>query len=115
MHAMKMKRAIVLALCAGAFLWGATLPAAAQEVVRAGSLGISADGPVFIGIEKGYFQAEGIEGELEQFAGGAQGMAPLVAGQLGVLPASGVASELFKAFARGWPGGIVGPKRVDLE
>jgi NitT/TauT family transport system substrate-binding protein len=114
MHAMKMKRAIALALCAGAFLWGATLPGAAQEVVRAGSLGISADGPVFIAIEKGYFRAEGIEVKLEQFAGGAQAMAPLSAGQLDVFPSSGVASSLFNAFARGWPVRIVGTNSVDI-
>jgi len=111
---MKMKRAIALALCAGAFLLDAVLPAAAQEVVRNGPLGISVYGQAFIAIEKGYFRAEGIEVKLEQFAGGAQAMAPLSAGQLEVMPSSGVASSLFNAFARGWPVRIVGTNSVDI-
>src|SRR5688572_30265826 len=112
---MAMKRALALVLCAGSILSVAARPASAQEVVRAGELGISADGPVYIAIEKGYFKAEGIEVKLERFAGGAQAMAPLSSGQLDVTPSSGVAPSLFNAFARGLPLRIVGTNSADIN
>ena len=39
--------------------------AAAQDVVKVGHLGITADAPVYIAIEKGYFKERNIEVKLE--------------------------------------------------
>ncbi|MSP98155.1 MAG: hypothetical protein EXR29_13260 [Betaproteobacteria bacterium] len=110
-----MKPAAFLFVCVCSFLAVLASPAGAQTVVRAGALGISADGPVYIAIEKGYFREQGIEVKLENFAGGAQAMAPLSAGQLDVTPSSGITPALFNAFARGLPLRIVGPNSIDLE
>ena len=45
--------------------------AAAQDVVKVGHLGITADAPVYIAIEKGYFKERNIEVRLEPFVSAA--------------------------------------------
>lgn len=109
-----MKSAAILFVCGCSILAVPASPAMAQEVVRAGELGISADGPVYIALEKGHFREQGIEVKLEQFAGGAQAMAPLSAGQLEVTASAGITPALCNAFARGLPVRIVGPNSRDL-
>ena len=64
-------------LLAGLFgLWAAT--ASAQQI-KIGELGIVADAPFYIAIEKGYFAAEKLDVTLERFNSAAQATAPLIA------------------------------------
>ncbi len=74
----------------------------AQVTVTVGDLGIGADGPFYIGIEKGYFKEKGIEVKFARFASAAKMMAPLSAGDLQVA-GGGVSPGLFNAFARKLP------------
>ncbi len=85
-------------------LWSAA--AAAAEPVKIGDLGILADAPFYIAIEKGYFAAEGVEVKLERFQSAAQATAPLSQNQLQVV-GGGVSAGLYNAFARDWPVRIV--------
>lgn len=79
------------------------LGAGAQaQPVKFGELGILADAPVYIAIERGFFREAGIEVELERFAGAAQATAPLSTNRLQVA-GGGVSAALFNAFARDWP------------
>ncbi len=65
-------------------------------------LGVLADAPFYIGIEKGYFADAKIEVELQHFNSGAQAVAPLSVNQIQVVGGA-VSAALFNAFARGWP------------
>ena len=95
-----MRKSILAALCG---LWSA---AAAAEPVKIGDLGILADAPFYIAIEKGYFAAEGVEVKLERFQSAAQATAPLSQNQVQVV-GGGVSAGLYNAFARDWPVRIV--------
>jgi NitT/TauT family transport system substrate-binding protein len=92
-----MVRSLVLAL---ALLCGAS--AHAQDVVKVGDLGITADAPFYIALEKGWFREAGIDARLEKFGSLTEAMAPLSTGELHVL-GGGISAALFNAFARGWP------------
>ncbi len=86
--------------------------AAGAQSVKFAALGIDADGPVYIAIDKGYFRDAGIDVTLENFNSAAQAMAPLSTDQIQV--AGGAASAaLFNAFARGWPVRIVSARTGD--
>jgi NitT/TauT family transport system substrate-binding protein len=85
--------AIVLGLLA--------VPAAA-EPVRIGDLGILADAPFYIAIEKGYFKEANVEVSLERFQSAAQATAPLSTNQVQVV-GGGVSAALYNAFSRNWP------------
>jgi NitT/TauT family transport system substrate-binding protein len=74
----------------------------AQEIVRIGDLGITADAPFYIAAEKGWFREVGIDARLEKFGSLTEAMAPLSTGELHVL-GGGISAALFNAFARGWP------------
>lgn len=76
--------------------------AQAQETVKIGDLGIAADAPFYIAIEKGWFREAGLEAKLEKFGSLTEAMAPLSTGDMHVL-GGGVGAALFNAFARGWP------------
>jgi len=76
-------------------------PAFAQPV-KVGDLGILADAPFYIAIEKGYFKEAGVEVSLERFNSAAQATAPLSTNQVQVV-GGGVSAALYNAFARGWP------------
>ena len=89
----RMLLAIVLGLLA--------VPAAA-EPVKIGDLGILADAPFYIAIEKGYFAAEKVEVSLERFQSAAQATAPLSTNQVQVV-GGGVSAALYNAFSRNWP------------
>lgn len=86
--------ALLLELIAGS--------SAIAEPVVVGGLGIVADAPFFIGIEKGYFAAEKIEIRVERFRSAADMTAPLSTGQIQVA-GGGLSAGLFNAFERGWP------------
>ncbi|HEY7243979.1 MAG TPA: ABC transporter substrate-binding protein [Xanthobacteraceae bacterium] len=93
-----------------AAIMGSTV--AGAQTVKFGALGIDADGPVYIAVDKGYFREAGIEVTLEHFNSAAQAMAPLSTDQIQV--AGGAASAgLFNAFARGWPVRIVFDRTSD--
>jgi len=100
-------------------LWLVTLavllgPAvAAAEVVKIGDLGIVADAPFYLAIEKGYFKERGLDVKLEKFASAAQMMAPLSTGELQVV-GGGSSAALFNSFARGWPVRIVAARSRDV-
>jgi len=76
-------------------------PAFAQPV-KIGDLGILADAPFYIAIEKGYFKDAGVEVSLERFQSAAQATAPLSTAQVQVV-GGGVSAALYNAFARNWP------------
>ena len=76
-------------------------PAFAQPV-KVGDLGILADAPFYIAIEKGYFKEANVEVSLERFNSAAQATAPLSTNQVQVV-GGGVSAALYNAFARGWP------------
>jgi NitT/TauT family transport system substrate-binding protein len=86
----------------------------AQDVVRVADLGIIPDAPFYVGVEKGYFKAAGLDVRLEKFASAVNAMAPLSTGQIDVV-AGGVSPGLFNAFARGWPVKIVAPFGRDSQ
>jgi NitT/TauT family transport system substrate-binding protein len=87
--------------------------AAAAAEVRIGDLGIVADAPFYLAVEKGYFGERGIEVKLEKFTSAAQAMAPLSTGELHVV-GGGVGAGLFNAFARNWPVRIVAARSRDV-
>ena len=74
----RMLLALVLGLLA--------VPASA-EPVKIGDLGILADAPFYIAIEKGYFKEANVEVSLERFQSAAQATAPLSTNQVQVVGA----------------------------
>ncbi len=88
---------LLLALICGVFAG----PALAQTV-KIGELGILADAPFYIAIEKGYFAAEKVDVSLERFSSAAQATAPLSTNQVQVV-GGGVSAALYNAFSRDWP------------
>lgn len=88
---------LLVALICGVFAG----PALAQTV-KIGDLGILADAPFYIAIEKGYFAAEKVDVSLERFSSAAQATAPLSTNQVQVV-GGGVSAALYNAFSRDWP------------
>jgi NitT/TauT family transport system substrate-binding protein len=87
-------------LLAGIFgLWAAT---ASAQPIKIGELGIVADAPFYIAIEKGYFAAEKLDVTLERFTSASQATAPLSINQIQVI-GGGVGAALYNAAARDWP------------
>jgi NitT/TauT family transport system substrate-binding protein len=98
-------------LLAGLFgLWAAT---ASAQTIKIGDLGIVADAPFYIAIEKGYFAAEKLDVTLERFNSAAQATAPLSTDQIQVI-GGGVSAALYNAFARDWPVRIVMARTRDM-
>src|SRR5690349_287652 len=87
-------------------------PAFAQPV-KVGDLGILADAPFYIAIEKGYFKEANVEVKLERFSSAAQATAPLSTNQVQVV-GGGVSAALYNAFARDWPVRIVMARTRDM-
>lgn len=87
--------------------------AAQAQSVKIGDLGILADAPFYIAIEKGYFAAEGVQVVLERFNSAAQATAPLSTDQVQVV-GGGVSAALYNAFARDWPVRIVMARTRDM-
>ena len=94
-------RRLLLAVLFG--LWAAT---ASAQPIKIGELGIVADAPFYIAIEKGYFAAEKLDVVLERFTSAAQATAPLSTNQIQVI-GGGVGAALYNAAARDWPVRIV--------
>jgi NitT/TauT family transport system substrate-binding protein len=80
-------------------LWAVT---ASAQPIKIGDLGIVADAPFYIAIEKGYFAAEKLDVTLERFNSAAQATAPLSTNQIQVI-GGGVSAALYNAAARDWP------------
>ena len=97
-------------LSALALLAGGAL---AQDVVKVGHLGITADAPVYIAMEKGYFKEANIEIKLESFVSAVPAMAPLASGEIQVV-GGGIGPPLFNAFARAFPVRVVGARCRDV-
>jgi NitT/TauT family transport system substrate-binding protein len=108
-----MRIRVLVVLCLLVAVAGAT-GAAGQDVVKVGHLGITADAPVYIALEKGYFKERRIELKLEPFASAVPAMAPLSSGEIQVV-GGGVSPTLFNAFARAFPVRVVGPRARDVE
>ena len=87
-------------LLAGVF--GMFAATASAQPIKIGDLGIVADAPFYIAIEKGYFAAEKLDVSLERFNSAAQATAPLSTNQIQVI-GGGVSAALYNAFARDWP------------
>jgi NitT/TauT family transport system substrate-binding protein len=91
--------AALLAVFAAACGGGEEGGGSGTETVSMGTVrGSSADAAVFIGIEKGYFEQQGIKIKLEQFNTGAQFVAPLGSGELDAA-SGGISAGLFNAVA----------------
>jgi NitT/TauT family transport system substrate-binding protein len=95
-----------------AFL-GLCAASASAEPVKIGELGIVADAPFYIAIEKGYFAAEKIDVVLERFNSASQATAPLSTNQVQVV-GGGVSAALYNAFARDWPVRVVMARTRDM-
>jgi NitT/TauT family transport system substrate-binding protein len=85
-----------------ALLFGLLSGPALAQPIKIGELGILADAPFYIAIEKGYFTAENLDVSLERFSSAAQATAPLSTNQVQVV-GGGVSAALYNAFARDWP------------
>lgn len=96
---MKRSRSLLaIVVCALALL----APGPGRADVKVSDLGVLADAPFYIGIEKGYFAAEKIDVSLVRFNSGQQAVAPLSVNQLQV-GGGALSAALFNAFARDWP------------
>ena len=95
---------------AGARAWAAPLADSAAQgapsAVRIGTIGIIADAPFYIAVDRGYFQQQALTPTLERFDTAAQMVAPLAAGQLDA-GAGTPAASLFNAIGRDLPIRIV--------
>src|SRR5258708_4460568 len=94
-------------------LIGLIAASASAEPVKVGDLGILADAPFYIGIEKGYSAAANIEVVLERFNSASQATAPLSTNMVQVV-GGGVSAALSNAFARDWPVRIVMARTRDM-
>jgi NitT/TauT family transport system substrate-binding protein len=77
--------------------------------LQVGVVSSSSDGGIFIAIDKGYFQEEGLQIETQQFQTGVDQIAPLGAGQLDV-GTGAIAAGLYNAIGRGVPLRMVADK-----
>ena len=107
-----MRKLLLIGLMGLGLTGFATAPIEAQTV-KIGDLGILADAPFYIAIEKGYFAAEGLKVVLERFNSAAQATAPLSTDQVQVV-GGGVSAALYNAFAREWPVRIVMARTRDM-
>ncbi len=93
--------ALALVFVAGACA-GPTKEAPLPEIgpIKVGYLPIIGYAPVFVAKEKGYFEEQGLEVELESFSGGHAMIAPLSTGELGAAGV-GVETGIFNAIEQG--------------
>ena len=85
----------------------------ALETVAISDLGIVADAPVYVAIDKGFFKEHGVEAKLQKFASAAETTAALTTGDL-QFSGGAVSAGLFNAFARRWPVRIVMSRTRDV-
>ena len=106
----RVARAAAEAACAFLLLGAA---AASGQTIVVGELGIIADAPFYLGIERGYFAAEKLEVRLERFRSAADVTVPLSTNQVQV-GGGGPSAGLFNAFNRDWPVRIVMARTRDM-
>src|ERR1700735_3616231 len=82
------------------------LTSAEAGAVKVGELGIVADAPFYIGVERGYFAKAGLDVTFARFAGGAPMTLPLSTDDIQVAGGA-LSAALFNAFGRGLPIRIV--------
>jgi ABC-type nitrate/sulfonate/bicarbonate transport systems, periplasmic components len=80
--------------------------AAAVDEILVAELGVLADAPFYIGIEKGYFEQQKVKVGLRRFGSGADFVAPLSSNQIQV-GGGGFSAGFINAYARDWPLRIV--------
>jgi NitT/TauT family transport system substrate-binding protein len=68
--------------------------------VRAGTLSLAIEAPLYVAFDKGYFRDEGLDVDIIPFATGGDQIAPITTGQLDIASASPDPSQ-FNAIARG--------------
>ncbi len=93
-----------------------TAPAAARPTVKlvVAEHGLLSNAPLYVAMEKGYYQEQGLEIELTRMQGGGEMIAPLASGQVDVAVGAPSAG-LFNAIARGIPLRIVADKGSDFQ
>jgi NitT/TauT family transport system substrate-binding protein len=99
-------------------LWALALSAiplmsADAGTVKVGELGIVADAPFYIGVERGYFAKAGLDVTFARFAGGAPMTLPLSTDDLQVAGGA-LSAALFNAFGRGLPIRIAMARSADM-
>jgi NitT/TauT family transport system substrate-binding protein len=77
--------------------------------LQVGVVSSSSDGGIFIALDRGYFQEEGLNVETQQFQTGVDQIAPLGAGQLDI-GTGAIAAGLYNAIGRGVPLRMVADK-----
>jgi NitT/TauT family transport system substrate-binding protein len=104
--------------CVGSLLLGATLllatvAARAAETVTVGTVGQASANlwPVFIGIDKGFFEAEGVKIDLLYVQSSAQMVQQLTAGSAGISISTGLVDPM-RAIAMGAPIAVV---RIEVQ
>lgn len=99
----------VLAVC------GVCAPASsvAQTVVEVSDLGAASDAPFYIGIERGYYAAEGLSLKFTKFASAAQTIAPLATNRIQVA-GGGASVGFYNAIAGDWPIRLVMARTRDV-
>lgn len=75
-------------------------PVGAQDVVRLGTLRLIGGAPIFVALEKGYFEEEGIEVDVRWFAAAAPIATAVAAGDIDV-GATGISAALYNSVAGG--------------
>lgn len=86
----------------------AAQPAAGETVIRLGYVPVMIYAPLYVGIERGYFAAEGIKIESTAIQGGSESVVQLAAGNFDAA-LGGAGAGLFNAAARGVKFTIVAP------
>lgn len=95
-----MKRGkLAVFLCLAALVL-ATAPALAKDTVRLGTLRLVNGAPIFISLDKGFFEAEGINVEVQWFTAAAPVTVAVASGAVDV-GATGVTAALFNSIAQG--------------
>jgi len=107
---------VVIALAVLALLFPAVAPAqpqpAALTKLRVVHVPVMIFGPLYVGIERGYFAQQGIEVELIGTPGGASSFVVLASGRAEVV-IGGLGAALFNAAARGLDFKVVGPVHME--
>ena len=78
----------------------AAAPAGAADVVRLGTLKLVGGAPIFVALEKGYFEEEGIQVDVRWFGAAAPIATAVAAGDIDV-GATGISAALFNSVAGG--------------
>ncbi|BAS27210.1 ABC transporter substrate-binding protein [Limnochorda pilosa] len=79
---------------------GLGAPAAAQDVVRLGTLKLIGGAPIYVALDKGFFEAEGLRVDVQWFAAAAPIATAVASGDIDV-GATGITAALYNAVAAG--------------